>query len=163
MAALWKATGQNHSNDSLIHAVCLFSLLWCWWMWSVVCLVCLTAGIASGAAVDHWWRVAGPVWRAVRRGKEVQLWYRPPSKDQHTANRYNISYPVCRDPGVSLYIFCDLKEYTLLLSAILCTPVTPPGFALALSDHLMLIYTGRTRLARNLLQVSQLIFSLCIF
>ena len=30
---------------------------------------------------------------------------------------------------------------------------TPPGFLAKLSDHLMLIYTGRTRLARNLLQV----------
>ena len=29
----------------------------------------------------------------------------------------------------------------------------PPGFADTLNEHLILVYTGKTRLARNLLQV----------
>lgn len=32
----------------------------------------------------------------------------------------------------------------------------PEGFARTLSDHLLLVYTGKTRLARNLLQVNPL-------
>lgn len=32
----------------------------------------------------------------------------------------------------------------------------PEGFARTLSDHLLLVYTGKTRLARNLLQVTPL-------
>ena len=31
---------------------------------------------------------------------------------------------------------------------------TPPGFIQKLNQHLVLVYTGKTRLARNLLQVS---------
>jgi fucokinase len=30
----------------------------------------------------------------------------------------------------------------------------PQGFVQTLNDHLLLVYTGKTRLARNLLQVS---------
>lgn len=33
--------------------------------------------------------------------------------------------------------------------------LVPEGFARILSDHLLLVYTGKTRLARNLLQVKQ--------
>lgn len=32
--------------------------------------------------------------------------------------------------------------------------LVPEGFVQTLNDHLLLVYTGKTRLARNLLQVS---------
>lgn len=40
---------------------------------------------------------------------------------------------------------------------------TPPGFIEKLNQHLVLVYTGKTRLARNLLQVRELASSLCLW
>lgn len=35
----------------------------------------------------------------------------------------------------------------------------PPEFLASLEQHLLLVYTGKTRLARNLLQVKHLLYS----
>lgn len=49
-------------------------------------------------------------------------------------------------------------ESSLLCSVVLSPSArsitVPAGFVQKLNDHLLLVYTGKTRLARNLLQVS---------
>jgi fucokinase len=93
MGALWKAAGQNHSKDSLIHAVLyLEQLLTTGGGWQDQC-----GGLYGGAKISR------------------------------------------SDTGL------PVKITTQQIA-------TPAGFMGTLSDHLMLVYTGRTRLARNLLQ-----------
>lgn len=38
----------------------------------------------------------------------------------------------------------------------------PPGFMEKLNQHLVLVYTGKTRLARNLLQVNDIVVCLSV-
>ena len=49
-----------------------------------VCVcVCVCVGVVPGAAADHWGRMAGPVWRDIRRSKEVQVRERSAREDHH--------------------------------------------------------------------------------
>lgn len=93
MAALWKVTGQDHSKDSLIHAVLYLEQL-------------LTTG-------GGWQDQCGGLYGGAKKSSS--------------------------DTGLPIKI--STQQIT-----------TPAGFLATLTDHLMLIYTGRTRLARNLLQ-----------
>ena len=52
---------------------------------------------------------------------------------------------------MSVVIYLNIVTYFFLASE------TPPGFLESLSSHLLLVYTGKTRLARNLLQVRSLL------
>ena len=75
-----------------------------------------------------------------------------------------ILVPVCESICKSLWcvIVCDCSCVCVCACACACVHVcvcvspleVPRGFMDMLSEHLMLIYTGRTRLARNVLQVN---------
>ncbi|CAI7999674.1 L-fucose kinase [Geodia barretti] len=93
MAALWRATGQQHTKDSLIHAVLYLEQL-------------LTTG-------GGWQDQCGGMYGGAKISKSE----------------------------IGLPVKISTQEIE-----------TPDGFLAKLNEHLMLIYTGRTRLARNLLQ-----------
>lgn len=93
LAALWKAAGEDHSRDSLIHAILhLEQLLTTGGGWQDQC-----GGLYGGPKISH-----------TKKGLPVLI---------------------------------STKQIQ-----------TPPGFVGDLSSHLLLVYTGTTRLARNLLQ-----------
>ena len=93
LGALWRAVGQLHSEDSLIHAVLYLEQL-------------LTTG-------GGWQDQCGGLYGGIKISQSSK----------------------------GLPVLVTTKKLS-----------TPPGFLDKLSDHLLLVYTGKTRLARNLLQ-----------
>lgn len=77
MGALWRASGQKHSLDSLVHSVSELD--------STAQLYAahpVPTGPSPGAAADHRWWLAGPVWRAVWRSKGLKI--QQGTADTHT-------------------------------------------------------------------------------
>ena len=98
-------------------------------------------GSVSRAALDHWWGLAGPVWRSLRGNKDLTVWQSTSSPSDH-------------QDALCVSFFGKVVGPSHLCLPSFHFTATSSEFLDKLSDHMLLVYTGKTRLARNLLQVS---------
>ena len=84
LAALWRAAGQKHTHNSLIHAVG-WQLPLCGKKKGRFLCPFFHTGAPLGTAANDGRRLAGPVWWSVWWGEGLPLLQRPPGQDLHRA------------------------------------------------------------------------------